>query len=174
MKNQKTLQFVKLPWNACKFFIILKNEKAQFEVALGRYVNKYKLFWTCWHISNIWKWLTVSLCAVHNRLTVWAESLMWNPFSTFCYCTCYIYHSVYWLCYGAYDPRFQFSLLQNIQTGIAVHPTSYSISTGYSFPFPSKAEVKNKWNCTSLCVYDFIACTGTTFVFCLFLFFVFH
>ena len=57
-----------------------------------------------------------------------------------------------------------FSLLQNLQTGSAAHPVSYSLGTGvlsrgvkrpgrYINHSSSSAEVKNKWSYTSTLLY---------------------
>jgi hypothetical protein len=63
----------------------------------------------------------------------------------------------------------EFSLLQVVQTGSGVHPTSYPMGTGGSFPGvkrpgreadhspPSSAEVKKMWIYTSTPPYAFTA-----------------
>jgi hypothetical protein len=63
----------------------------------------------------------------------------------------------------------EFSLLQIFQTGSEVHPPSYSLSTGNSFPGvkrpgrevdhspPTSAEVKKMWIYTSTSPYAFMA-----------------
>jgi hypothetical protein len=62
-----------------------------------------------------------------------------------------------------------FSLLYIVQTGSGVHPTSYKMGTGGSFPEvkrqgreadhspPTSAEVKNMWIYTSTSLYVFMA-----------------
>jgi hypothetical protein len=61
------------------------------------------------------------------------------------------------------------SLLHNVQTGSGVHPTSYKMGTGGSFPGierqgreadhspPTSAEFKKMWNYTSTPLYVFMA-----------------
>jgi hypothetical protein len=63
----------------------------------------------------------------------------------------------------------KFSLLHIVKTGSGVHPTSYKIGTGGSFPGvkrqerdadhspPSSAEVKKMWSYTSIPLYVFMA-----------------
>jgi hypothetical protein len=63
----------------------------------------------------------------------------------------------------------KFSLLHIVQTGSGVHPTSYKMVTGVSFPGvkrqgreadhspPTSAEVKKKWIYTSTLLYVFMA-----------------
>jgi hypothetical protein len=63
----------------------------------------------------------------------------------------------------------EFSLLHIVQTGSEVHPTSYKMGTGVSFPGikrqgreadhspPTSAEVKKMWICTSTPLYVFMA-----------------
>jgi hypothetical protein len=63
----------------------------------------------------------------------------------------------------------KFLLLHIVQTGSGVHPTSYKMGTGGSFPGvklqgreadhspPTSAEVKNMWNYTSTPLYVFMA-----------------
>ena len=69
-----------------------------------------------------------------------------------------------------------FSVLRDVQTGFGVHPTSYSMGTGFlsgglewlglvinHLP-PSSAEVKSEWHYTCS-NYVFMACTETTVCF---------
>jgi hypothetical protein len=57
----------------------------------------------------------------------------------------------------------EFSLLHIVQTGSGVHPTSYRMDTGGSFPgrkadhSPTSAEVKKTWVYTSTPPYAFMA-----------------
>jgi hypothetical protein len=82
----------------------------------------------------------------------------------------WIYHMFYILYpYVTWPIYWQFSLLHIVQTGSGVHPTSYKMGTGGSFPGvkrqgreadhspPTSAEVKKMWIYTSTPLYVFMA-----------------
>jgi len=63
---------------------------------------------------------------------------------------------------------------QGIQTGVEAHPTPYSkgtrapclggeVARPWSWP-QSSAKFKNEWSYTSISLYAFVVCGGTTFV----------
>jgi len=61
--------------------------------------------------------------------------------------------------------------LQNVQIGSWAHSSFYSVATRSSFPWckadpspPSRAEVRSEWSYTSVPLYTFVLCTGTTTV----------
>jgi len=80
-----------------------------------------------------------------------------------CVCVC-VYIYIYIFVVGAKE----FPLLQNVHIGFGAHPEFFSRvkrpgrEVNHS---PSSAEVKNKWSCTLLLLYAFMAWTGKNFYF---------